>query len=383
MQQQRVWQSDIAQDRLNLLHKQAGFAYDDPESVANYANAGRSAALHQASLSSFDPDSEEADARASDAASGIWRSAIQTALYGLHTAPAIALWQKADAALSPQDSAALAPQIEAAKEHQTGQDYLATLRVPDTRDLNAIGEAHQAAMAQNETDWPHNDRQRATNQHFIDIAFNRKKRDAVKAKADLDQQLSDLVYRPGATGPIPLHLLVQLDDDTRRHVYRQLAQNAFDPLENVKDSYAKRSGASPGVEPQPESFEDGPTTDQVQRPQVVDRDAGQAEKDRAITGEIVRRAAVDAQNGTVKDSVTDPKLRDEIARGLMSEDPQERLRKSQSGPGMGLLFAWTYCHEIEKLERSDASSARRRKRRHSRPTKKLAMQKSKKMAELL
>src|SRR5471032_893387 len=200
-EQSLEWQKQTATERLNQLRQQAALDYTDPGSIEAYGRASESAARERARTMKFRPDSDAAQAEVDAARSSIWRSAIEAALDKMHTTPAISLYQRAVDRLSPQDNATLAPQIDAAKEHEAGQAYLANVPMPDTRDLGELDAAHQDATAQNEADWPDNDSQRATNQHFIDVAFGQKKRDAAQAKAELDQQVSDLVYRPGAAGP--------------------------------------------------------------------------------------------------------------------------------------------------------------------------------------
>jgi hypothetical protein len=227
--QQRVWQNTIAQDRLDLLHKQAGFSYDDPDSVANYADAGRSAALHQADLAGFAP--EEADTHTSNAASAIWRSAIEAALAKDATRPAIALHARAADTLSLSDAAILAPQIEGAREREIGRAYLAKVPMPENdpakpldhaQVLAALETTHAAATDRNTSDWPDNDSQRATNQHFIDVAFGQKKRDAVEAKVNLDRSVDDWLKKVSSDGqpqtnrpPLPIWASLTADDQQR------------------------------------------------------------------------------------------------------------------------------------------------------------------------
>jgi hypothetical protein len=85
------------------LQKQADFDYGDPDSIANYADAARSAALHQAEIANPWSDSNEAQARASNAASAIWRAAIEAALAKDELKPAIALHKHAADNLSPAE----------------------------------------------------------------------------------------------------------------------------------------------------------------------------------------------------------------------------------------------------------------------------------------
>jgi hypothetical protein len=93
--QMPVWQNTTTQNRLALLRKQASFDYGDPNSITNYAEAGRSATLHQAEIAGLASGSDEAERRASDAASAIWRAAIEAALARNDLKPAIALHERA------------------------------------------------------------------------------------------------------------------------------------------------------------------------------------------------------------------------------------------------------------------------------------------------
>ncbi|SKA30585.1 hypothetical protein SAMN02745126_04991 [Enhydrobacter aerosaccus] len=58
----------------------------------------------------------------------------------------------------------------------------------------------KSATARNQADWPDNPRQRATNQHFIDVAFGTKKREALKARADLARAVTDWLAQPAPDG---------------------------------------------------------------------------------------------------------------------------------------------------------------------------------------
>src|SRR5471030_1369117 len=182
-EQSLEWQKQTATERLDQLRQQAALDYGDPGSIEAYGRASKSAARERARTMKFGPDSDEAQTEIDVAHSSIWRSAIEAALGQMHTTPAIALFQQAANRLSPQDVTALAPQIDAAKEHQAGQTYLSKLPIPDTRDPGELDAAHQAATEQNNVDWPDNDSQRATNQHFIDVAFGQKKRDAAQGRS--------------------------------------------------------------------------------------------------------------------------------------------------------------------------------------------------------
>src|SRR5476649_789239 len=258
-EQSLEWQKETATERLNQLRQQAALDYADPGSIEAYGRASESAARERARTMKFGKDSDEAQAEVDSARSSIWRSAIEAALDKMHTSPAIALFEHAADRLSPPDATVLAPQIDAAKEHEAGQAYLANVPMPDTRDPGELDAAHQDATAQNEADRPDNDSQRATDQHFIDVAFGQKKRDAAQAKADLDQRVSDLVYRPGAAGPgVFLRLLPQLDFDTREAVYKQLGDKALGltPASDVPEANARPKNEVLS-DTQPEPMEEG------------------------------------------------------------------------------------------------------------------------------
>ncbi len=133
----------------------------------------------------------------------------------MHTTPAITLFQQAADRLSPDDTTVLAPQIDAAKEHEAGQDYLAKVPMPDTRDPGELDAAHQAATAQNEADWSDSDSQRTTNQYFIDVAFNQKKRDAEQGKATLDRSVENWLSQPGQILRPPPDVWARLDPEEK------------------------------------------------------------------------------------------------------------------------------------------------------------------------
>src|SRR5476651_1619801 len=148
-EQSLEWQKQTATERLNQLRQQAALDYSDPGSIEAYSRASESAARERARTLKLGPDSDEAQAEVDGARSSVWRSAIDAALDRMHTTPAITLFQQAADRLSTQDTTALAPQINAAKEYEAGQTYLATLPITDTYDLGELDGAHQAATARN------------------------------------------------------------------------------------------------------------------------------------------------------------------------------------------------------------------------------------------
>src|SRR5471032_1043748 len=225
-EQSLEWQKQTATERLNQLRQQAALDYADPGSIEAYGRASESAARERARTMKFGKDSDEAQAEIDGARSSIWRSAIEAALDRMHTASAIALFQRAGDWLSPDDTTTLSPQIDAAKEHETGQDYLAKVPIPDTHDLGALDAAYQAATAQNEADWPDNDSQRVTNQYFIDMAFAQRKRDATQAQNDFDRIVSEWISQPGQMHRPTFDTWTKLSSAEQQAIDATLAQNA-------------------------------------------------------------------------------------------------------------------------------------------------------------
>jgi hypothetical protein len=197
------------QNRLDLLRKQAGFDYGDLDSIANYAEASRSAALHQAEIAGLPPGSGEAEEHASNAISAAWRTAIEAALAREDLKPAIALHEQAADRLNSADAAVVARYIEGAREREAARTYVADLCLPERdpsspldieQSLAELAASHAAATAQNNLDWPDDDSQRATNQHFIDVMAGRRTRDIIQAKADLDRSVADWLDQSNSDG---------------------------------------------------------------------------------------------------------------------------------------------------------------------------------------
>ena len=240
-EQSLEWQKQTATERLNQLRQQAALDHADLGSIEAYARASESAARERARTLKFRPDSPEASREIEGAQSSIWRRAIEAALDKIDTKSAIILYNQAADRITPTESGVLAPQIDAAKEHQAAQDYLAKLSIPDTHDLGELDTAHQSATTQNEADWPTNDSQRTTNQHFIERAFAEKKGGIVRAKAELDQSVKDWLSRPSQTQRPPLAAWTSLNPEERSRVDDELKRN----VEKNADHMRAPDDASP------------------------------------------------------------------------------------------------------------------------------------------
>ncbi|SKA30605.1 Colicin M [Enhydrobacter aerosaccus] len=256
--QTRAWRHATAAARLDQLHRQAALDHADPGAIE---------ALHAASDSTFQ---ELARTRPwTGAGAGIlpepgdtpsiWRIAIEAALGKFDYPSSIVLHARAGERIDPSERVLLDPLIAAAREHLAGQDYLNGLALPDTHDLDALEAAHQAATTQNESDWPDNPSQRATNQHFIDVAFGTRKREALKARAERDRAVTDWLAQPAPDGGPqtrrpPLTLWTKLDPQQQRETDIVLAQNAGgSPDAEHRAKADSRRGTAPNVEPPPGS----------------------------------------------------------------------------------------------------------------------------------
>jgi hypothetical protein len=226
--QTRAWRNATAASRLDLLRRQAELDYSDPDTIE---------ALHTASDSASQELSRTMPRDAGDTfvdpgdRPSIWRAAIDAALGKFDFPSAIVLYNRAADRLDPTDLKVLTPQIEAAREFEIGHAYLAKLGLPETQDLAELDSAHQAATAQNQVDWPDSPSQRATNQHFIDVAFGRLKSNVVQASASLGRAVDDWLNQLGPDGRPqverpPLALWASLSLNDRQRVDEVLKQNA-------------------------------------------------------------------------------------------------------------------------------------------------------------
>ncbi|MBS0520766.1 MAG: hypothetical protein JSR90_18855 [Proteobacteria bacterium] len=348
--QTRAWRHATAAARLDQLHQQAALDYADPGTIEALHAASDSTLQELARTrpqgntgTSFMPEPNDTPS--------IWRIAIEAALGRLDYPGSIVLHARAGDRIDPAERALLDPLIAAAREHLAGQDYLNGVAPPDTHDLAALDTAHQAATAQNEADWPDNPSQRATNQHFIDVAFGTRKRDAVKARADLTQAVTDWLDQPAPDGSPqtqrpPLALWTRLNDDERRTLDARLAQNAnprlffhpdLDGPPPVEDAPPEDRPAEPGPPEPPQQpapaplpdFEAGRAlTDWLARHLAGGSDATDPRP--SVSLPPAEQAALDAllkaRADGAADTATVPAVRDAIERGLTSDDPRERLK---------------------------------------------------------
>lgn len=148
--QKKVWQREVMDRRMELMRKQAGFRWNDPDALEAYAEAAESAARDRAWIDGLAPDTEELQPIVTAARSGVLRSAIEGALAGGDSEAAHALHQNAVHRLSPDDTDALARQFEAWHARKRGDGTInlpgpvsnidAAHRLPDAQLLKASAE---------------------------------------------------------------------------------------------------------------------------------------------------------------------------------------------------------------------------------------------------
>jgi hypothetical protein len=230
-EQSLQWQRQTARERLNQLLQQAAIDHGDPDSIEAYGQASEGPARELARTLRYRPDSPETEGKVEAARSAIWHHAIAAALEHWNLAAAIDLHDRASDRLTEADARRLAPQIAAAKEYRTAQDYVANLPPAPTTHLDT---AHLLALAQNDGDWLHDRSQHTTNQHLIDVAFGQRKRDLLQEKADLNQAVDDWLNRAGQTRRPPFGLWVSLSSEERARVDETLKRNAETSMDQAR-----------------------------------------------------------------------------------------------------------------------------------------------------
>ena len=198
-----VWQKAVNRRRLDNLEQQAAADHAIPGAVEALANASESSARDHARASGLRPDSPEAQAEVDIARSSVFRHAIEGALAkGAHSA-AIKLHERARDKLVPGDAEFLDKIIEDAREMKIGKDYvakIAPLSITINTSLEDLDKAQDEATARNNEDWKDNDKQRAANQHFLNVQFGKAKHQGEADKAKLAQTVHEWLTTPGADG---------------------------------------------------------------------------------------------------------------------------------------------------------------------------------------
>lgn len=260
--QLKEWQRQAMTRRIELMRKQAGFNWKDRGALQTYADAAESAARDHGWADGLAPDSVEVQGRVQATRSGVLRSAVEGALNGNHLADAIALYEQISPHLAPDDVQAIGPQIDYARELETGHGYVAPFikTLPD--DLDEIDAAHRAALERNAVDWPNSPSQHATNRYLIDRAFSDHRHNITQRRADLDKQIEAWIdqRQPGDSPWPPRRLWVQLDPDQRQQVYERLK---FKTSGATEEQDGPVQSIASNVEPPPGSSENRDTLAQI------------------------------------------------------------------------------------------------------------------------
>ena len=187
-------------ERLASLNDWAARDYTNVKLVDALAGDADAQARKRAETLGLPPDSEATQAELDRARSALYRSAIQGAFAKNDIDAGLALHGRAASNLTPADATALDPLVNFARERKIGREYADGLPSVDSPNMPDLKQAHLDATAQNEADWPDDDSQRATNQHFIDVKFGKAMRDALDTQAELRRSVADWLTRPGPDG---------------------------------------------------------------------------------------------------------------------------------------------------------------------------------------
>ena len=364
-----AWQKSINRGRLDRLNRQAGRDHADPKMVEALANASESSDRDHARASGHKAHSPEAQAEVDIARSSVFRHAIEGALAkGAHST-AIKLHERAKDKLVPGDAELLDKMIEAVREMEIGKAYvakIAPLTATTNLSIDGLAKAQVEATAKNNTDWKDNDRQRNTNQHYINVQSNEAKRQVREEKAKLAQTVHDWLItprtdgRPQTTRP-PIAIWARLMPDEQKSVDAALELNADKSTMNGSNIVLAQSVPEQddkAQDPENESHDRGQgNTSPLEGParrarrEQFRRELILADRDRALTEWFVRQGQ-DGKPGTdpvpaellsnlsqserifieklQKQAVNNvqhetlPETYEKILRGLTSKNPLER-----------------------------------------------------------
>ena len=160
-------------ERLAALNDWAARDYTNFKLVDALAGDTETQARKRAETLGLPADSEETQAELDRAPSALYRSAIQGAFAKNDVDVGLELHGRAAPQLVPADATILDPLVAFARERKIGRQYADGLPGIEASSMADLKQAHLDATARNETDWPDDASQRATNQHFIDVKFGK------------------------------------------------------------------------------------------------------------------------------------------------------------------------------------------------------------------
>lgn len=199
-EQSLAWQRRVAQDRIDILAREAALHHNDDVLIDGIGSGAANAARAHARVGGGPIDAERENAAAATARSRIVSSAIQARLDKGHTEGAAALFERVRDQLDPAHAAPLQRQIDTVQRLDAAKDYARQL-VPVWSDTSheEVDAQHASATQQNQTDNAGDPEYRADVQHVLDVQHGLQKR-------GLDQklQLNDEASNPTPSGQFVL-----------------------------------------------------------------------------------------------------------------------------------------------------------------------------------
>ena len=182
-EQSLVWQRGVAQDRIDILAREAALHHNDDDLIDGIGAGAANAARARARVGGGPIDADRENAAAATARSRIVSSAIQARLDKGHTEGAAALFERTREQLDPAHAAPLQRQIETVQRFDAAKDYARQL-VPTWSNAShaELDAQHAVATQQNRADNADDPEYQADVQHVLDVQHGLQKR-------RLDQQL--------------------------------------------------------------------------------------------------------------------------------------------------------------------------------------------------
>jgi hypothetical protein len=200
-EQSLAWQRGVAQDRINILTKEAAQHHNDTDLVDALGHAAATAARAHSRVGDGPPGGEAEDAAAAQARSGVLGAAIQARLDRGDTAGANALLTHVQDQLDPAHAGPLQGQIDTVQRLGAAKDYADSI-APGTpaASLEEIDAQHQAAVQQAEADHPDDPRQQTLARHFLNQAFDARRQELQQGEGSSANAVDEWLNTPGADG---------------------------------------------------------------------------------------------------------------------------------------------------------------------------------------
>jgi len=200
-EQSLAWQRGVAQDRINILTKEAAQHHNDTDLVDALGHAAATAARAHSRVGDGPPGGEAEDAAAAQARSGVLGAAIQARLDRGDTAGANALLTQVQDQLDPAHAGPLQGQIGTLQRLGAAKDYADGIAsATPAASLEEIDAQHQAALQQAEADHADDPRQQTLARHFLNQAFNARRQELQQGEGSSANAVDEWLNTPGADG---------------------------------------------------------------------------------------------------------------------------------------------------------------------------------------